>query len=380
MELTPGALVQEKLRLIEQLGEGGMGTIWLADHLDAGKQVAVKFMSRELLMTDSTAIDRFEREAVILERVDHPNIVTLVGYGRADDGTPFIALELMSGQPLVDFLESDGLLDCDEMLEVIEQLASAIDALHGLGIIHRDIKAENIFIERRGEHLHVTLFDFGLTKRPEDPSVPSKAKPVTGVGVMVGTAEYMSPEQMISSKDVDFNADLWALAVVAYAALCGGLPFRGKNFGAIFRQFSKSDFPRPSTLREDIPPEVDRWFERAFKPTIPERFGNGAAMAKSLRNALLDRVPPSVRQPLPAEIKRGPGSLGPGSGVASMPQPSNLAALTDELMSSRDVTLPSETLSQPSETLLSGQGVPRWAIAVLVVAVLVGAGGAFLLL
>lgn len=215
MELTAGALVQDKLRLIAQLGQGGMGTIWRADHIDAGQQLAVKFMSRELLLSDPTAADRFEREAVILEGIRHPNIVKLVGYGRADDGTPFIALELMDGEPLVDFLESDGLLDCEETLQVIEQLASALDALHGMGVIHRDVKAENIFIKRSGDRLELTLFDFGLAKRPGDPKLPRGGKPLTGIGVMVGTAEYMSPEQMVSSKDVDFNADLWALAVVA---------------------------------------------------------------------------------------------------------------------------------------------------------------------
>lgn len=368
MELVPGTMVMPQLRLSRLLGQGAMGMIWCAERLDRGQHVAVKFMSAELMASDPTAIERFDREGEILKGIHHPHIVELLGHGRMRDGTPFIVLELMRGEPLVDELERSGVFELEETVRMIEQLASALDVLHGAGIIHRDVKAENIFIDRANETLTIKLFDFGLAKRPDDVA-PSRHKPLTGIGTVVGTAEYMSPEQMVSSKDADFNADLWAIAVVAYVSLAGGLPFRGETIGAIFAQFASADFERPSQLREDIPVEVDRWFERAFKPEVYQRFPSGHEMASSLR-AAMRRVAPSMKPTRPrsgaAPLSQIPAHLKQQAPLAAPPGPPPSAAPHLQGLSIVDAE------TKPSE------GLPLWALIALAGGVIAGAAAALM--
>ncbi len=301
MELAAGVMLTQQLRLSHELGEGAMGKIWAADDLVGQRRVALKFMSAELAATNAQALKRFEREAVMLEGINHPNIVQLLHCGRAVDGTPFIALELMSGEPLIDDLEREGLFELDELQLLVDQLSSALHTLHERDIVHRDVKAENIFIDRSNGALRIKLFDFGLAKKSGSDGVASKK--LTGVGMMVGTSEYMSPEQMVSSKDADYTADLWALAVVAYVTLAGALPFQGGSIAKTFALLRKGEFTRPSTLRDDVTAVIDSWFERAFDNDFNKRFDSAAKMAESLRKAIAG-APPSMAPP---KSRRAPG-------------------------------------------------------------------------
>ncbi len=318
MQLAAGVMLTEQLRLSHELGEGAMGKIWAADHLSAQRRVAIKFMSAELAATNAQALKRFEREAVMLEGIRHPNIVELLSCGRAFDGTPFIVLELMTGVPLIDDLEREGLFELDELQQLVDQLAAALSALHERDIIHRDVKAENIFIDRSNGALRFKLFDFGLAKNSASESVASKK--LTGVGMMVGTSEYMSPEQMISSKDADFTADLWALAVVAYVTLAGALPFQGGSLAKTFALLRKGEFERPSSMRDDVTAIIDRWFERAFDSDFNKRFVSAAKMAEALRKAIAG-APPSMAPP---KSRRAPDVRDALRGTA-IPPPPNVA-------------------------------------------------------
>jgi len=382
MDLEPGGMVTPELRLWRELGSGAMGTIWSAQRVSGGQSVAIKFMSPRLLAADPQLLKRFEREALILQGVVHPNIVQLVSSGSTATGTAFIVLELMEGEPLVDELERDGVFEVDEVARLVEQLAAALETLHQRGIIHRDVKAENIFISRASGAPTIKLFDFGLAKRADEvPAAGSFRKPLTGVGMMVGTAEYMSPEQMTSSKDADFRADLWALAVVAYVVLCGGLPFSGKNVAQIFAKFAKMEFQRPSAIRDDITPELDQWFERAFQTDVRDRFDSAATMASTFRQAAgggarAPSLPASAVAHVPAA---NPGGAQGTAGAAFLAQPNSIGvAVAPQTGSaglpgaqSHDAPLDAHLGSAGGDSLLTK---PWFAMVVLAVLLVVAVG------
>lgn len=282
MQLSQGAEVTSLLRLNRQLGSGAMGTIWAAEHASLGRQVALKFMAAEFQIQNEHAYARFQREAEVLEGIEHPHIVRLLGSGQATDGTPYIMLELMDGEPLVDFLEREGLFELPIAISLVAQLSSALAALHRRNLVHRDLKLENVFIKQGPDGLQLKLFDFGLAKVRDS---PRSRKPLTGLGTQVGTSEYMSPEQILSSKDADPSADLWAMTVIMYLLLLGQFPFSYQGLGQLIRLVRSKDFERPSELRDDIPKSIDTWFERAFNADQALRFGNAEEQLACLHAA-----------------------------------------------------------------------------------------------
>jgi serine/threonine-protein kinase len=289
MLLHAGKRINHELCLTHELGAGTMGTIWAANHLRLGRQVAVKFISEELLATNPQARDRFNREAIVLADFRHPHVVELIGTGTTDNDTPFIVLELMAGEPLIDRLERDGVFELEELRIVLDQLAHALDALHERGVIHRDIKAENLFIAGSGPGLHITLYDFGLARISSDSNAPVHGK-LTSVGMRVGTNEYMSPEQMLNAADADHSADLWAVGVVAYLLLCASFPFNGKKVAELYGAVSQGDFERPSAVRDDLCAAIDGWFERCFAAQYERRFASAREQAAAFRAAMAARA------------------------------------------------------------------------------------------
>ncbi|MEL6211171.1 MAG: serine/threonine-protein kinase, partial [Pseudomonadota bacterium] len=237
--------------------------------------------------------------------------------------------ELMGGEEIVERIERDGVFTVEELSLIVHQLGSALDALHTHGIIHRDIKAENVFIAGEEEQIQIKLYDFGLAKRPGEKDA---RKMLTGMGVMVGTAEYMSPEQIVSSRDVDHYADLWAFAVLTYVTMCGGLPFHGTNLIETFAEVKEGRFERPSTIRDDIGPAIDSWFVRAFHMERNKRFATASEMMQAWNAAVAGgavaipaTVPPVAGRPPPSQPGQAPMSgqvaAFPGAFASAPPQP-----------------------------------------------------------
>lgn len=327
----PGQQVTPELRLRNKLGEGAMGSIWAADHLRLGHPVAVKFVSASQAEENPQAFERFQRESSILEGFRHPNVIGAFGQGTTTGGQPYIVLEMMAGEEIVDRIERDGVFTVEELTLIVHQLGSALAALHSHGIIHRDIKAENIFIAGDEHQLQIKLYDFGLAKRPGEKDA---RKMLTGMGVMVGTAEYMSPEQIVSSRDVDHYADLWAFAVLTYVCMCGGLPFHGTNLVETFAEVKDGKFERPSTIRDDIGPAIDSWFVRAFHMERDKRYGTAQEMIDSWNAAIAGgavaipaTVPPVAgKPPVAPQVAGQPPASGqvaafPGAFASAPPQP-----------------------------------------------------------
>jgi serine/threonine protein kinase len=293
MEFTPNSMVTPSLRLLRPLGEGAMGTLWVAAHLELDTHVAVKFIAAKL-GRDHDAVARFNREAASAAKIDNPHVVQILEHGTTADGTPYLAMELLDGESLGERLARLGTVSLQETKEVLKQVGEALDAAHQLGIVHRDIKPDNLFLTAREFGL-IKVLDFGAAKQWQDEN-----DALTRTGVVVGTPEYMSPEQVLGTRDVDYRSDLWALAAVAYRMLVGTVPFSAETPHALFFSICKGEFePLAGTT---APLELEPWFRRAFTQAKDKRFQSASEMAQSFERALAEFSVPEWPR---AELRSG---------------------------------------------------------------------------
>lgn len=256
-----GALVGETIghyKLLELLGSGGMGQVYLAQHEHLNRRAAIKFPT--IKSDEHHAHARFLREARAISTLDHPHIATIYDYGETGDGHPFIIMELVKGKSLSDLLHKSA-LTIARAVEIIADVADAIAEAHRHGIIHRDIKPSNVMINERG---HVKVLDFGLAKHVSEErigSVDHEAETMlethTRSGIVVGTLLYLSPEQA-KGDPVDPRSDIFALGVLLYECITGHSTFSGKNAIEIVAQVIHINPPPPSTINTNIPPELDQ--------------------------------------------------------------------------------------------------------------------------
>ena len=270
-----GKHVTPTLRLVRLLGQGAMGSVWVADHLALETQVAVKFVMPAFAQ-DPGFVERFRREALAAAKIKGANIAQVFDHGVTAEGQPFIVMELVEGEDLRKRITREGPLDCKTVAAMVHQIAKALTRAHQLGIVHRDIKPDNLFLTESDGELLVKVLDFGVAKVGMDDVT------MTASGAMMGTPLYMSPEQFLSTKHVDFRADLWSLGAVVYHALTGAPPFPGETLGAISVAVHTSAAPKASAVRPDLPPEIDAWFAKAFCRDPAGRFPSAKRMAEEL--------------------------------------------------------------------------------------------------
>jgi serine/threonine protein kinase/tetratricopeptide (TPR) repeat protein len=244
-------------RILEPLGEGGMGTVYLAEDTHLGRRVAIKFPSVDSDSHDYRA--RFLREARAVSELNHPNIATLFDYGETDKGRPFLVMELAKGRPLTDLMQK-GELNLPRAVAIVIEVAAALVEAHACGIVHRDIKPSNIMIDDRGQ---VKVLDFGLAKQlnkefstSSEPEAQTLLSTETRSGVVLGTPAYLSPEQAVGGL-VDGRSDLFALGTLLYEAITGRTPFTGKSFIEIAANVLHVEPPPPSKFNSLIPRELD---------------------------------------------------------------------------------------------------------------------------
>ncbi|MBI4955620.1 MAG: serine/threonine protein kinase, partial [Myxococcales bacterium] len=278
MQPAAGLMVSDRVRLVRPLGAGGMGSVWVADHLTLETEVAVKFITHALLAANPELLERFKREASAAAKIQSPHVVQTFDRGVTGDGLPYIVMELLRGESLRARLGRKRVLPPAEVAAVVRQTARALDAAHALGIVHRDVTPDNLFLCSTAGELLVKVLDFGIAKQEG----ALEASSVTRTGTTVGTPQYMSPEQLLSAKSVDGSADLWALAVVAYEALTGRQPFSGETLAAIAIEITSARFIRPSRMPgSTATPLVDEWFERAFDREKTRRFASALELARA---------------------------------------------------------------------------------------------------
>ncbi len=277
--LTPGTKLTDVLTLVRILGEGGMGTVWLADHRALGTEVAVKVMHPELAFRDPSLLERFAAEARAAAKIRHPHIVQMFDHGRTEDGTAWLSMELLEGESLGALLRREGAVPTPFAVTVIKQVSGAIAKAHAAGIVHRDLKPENLQVLTLAGEPFVKVLDFGIAK------VTTQSSGMTATSAVFGTAAYMSPEQLLSTKKVDAGTDLWALSVIAYELLTGQLPFEGETSSAIVVAVAMGHFAPPSNLKPYLGAALDAWFSRAFERNATARFQSAEELGVTFAEA-----------------------------------------------------------------------------------------------
>ncbi|MEM1034980.1 MAG: serine/threonine-protein kinase, partial [Myxococcota bacterium] len=281
LELAPGVTVGRKLELVAPLGQGGMGRVWRARHLDLDLDVAVKFIRSD--RADPARRRRFAFEARAAARIGGPHVVAIQDYGVTDDDTPYLVMEWLRGRPLSALL-ADGPRSPSWVRRLVVQVAEALGRAHRLGIVHRDIKPSNVFVleDERGDAPRIKVLDFGVAKLLRAGSQVPEASLLTETGTVIGSPPYMSPEQLEGRPDVDGRADLWSLGVVAYQALTGCRPFEGASYVAIGAKVLRGTYAPVRRHQPHLPAAIDHWLARALAFRPDDRFPSADAMAAAL--------------------------------------------------------------------------------------------------
>ncbi len=277
-----GQIIADRFALESLIGTGGMGDVWRAEHTRLRSPVAVKLL-HDAVAEHEEAVPRFLREAQACAAIRGPNVVQVLDFG-VDEGTPYIAMELLEGESLRERLAREGRLTPDATQRVIGQVGKAIGRAHKLGIVHRDLKPANIHLCPDDDGEVAKVLDFGLAKLLEGTSLAGA--PITVTGAIMGTASYMSPEQARGRTDLDHRADLWSLAIIAFQCLAGRLPLTGRNQADLILAICTEPLPVPSAVAKHVPPAFDAWFARGTKRSPDDRFQSAAEMTDALTAAL----------------------------------------------------------------------------------------------
>lgn len=274
-----GQIVGGRYRLVRPLGEGGMATVWAAEHMTMGNIVAVKIISAELLECD-LAIVRFNREARAAAKLRSPYVVQLFDHDVDPVLGPYIAMELLEGESLADRLDRERTMPPKDLCRILQQVGKGLMRAHAAGIVHRDLKPENIFLTVDDEAVETAkVLDFGVAKADSPLNVRGGNKTVAGA--LVGTLNYMSPEQA-QGQEVNHRTDLWALGVIAFECLVGRRPFEDEAPGAVVMQICAHPMPVPSAINPGVPPGFDDWFAQACNRDPELRFSSSQELAQSL--------------------------------------------------------------------------------------------------
>lgn len=311
-----GQVVADRYHIVKKLGEGGMGQVYLGEHVKMGRRSAIKVMNPKMVH-DPDAVARFNREAANASRVTHPNVCAIYDFGETPDGLIYLAMEFIEGEPLTDLLKREGALPVTRAARIFSQTADALQAAHDLGIVHRDLKPDNIMVSRGRDGSDVVkVVDFGIAKAIAGEEAGQK---VTKTGLVVGTPEFMSPEQLAGDA-VDGRSDLYALALVFFQTLTGRLPFEGET---IQETMIKRLTDEPTTLaaaRPDgtFPAGLQPIFDTALMRSPSDRYQSVAKFADDVKAVA---GAGGTRQAVPAtrEFADGATQLLDATGRASKP-------------------------------------------------------------
>ncbi len=282
MPFPPGSVVAGKYRVDRLLGEGGMGWVVQAMHLQLDQRVALKFMHATSASESPEGVARFLREARAAARIQSEHVARVMDVGTLDTGAPYLVMEYLEGQDLEGLLQARPALPVNEAIGYALQACEGLAEAHAAGIIHRDLKPANLFLARKGDgSLRVKLLDFGISKlAPSAGRTSDGAK--TGTRNLMGSPLYMAPEQMRSSKNVDRRADIWSMGVILYEMLAGSSPFNGDTLPEICARILADPAPSLRTGPSTIPVQLEAIVLRCLEKEPDARFPDVGALARAL--------------------------------------------------------------------------------------------------
>jgi eukaryotic-like serine/threonine-protein kinase len=287
---VPGRFSDQELagfRLGNVIGRGGMGEVYEASRLEGGERAAVKLLRLDAL-SERSAMSRFEREARIVASVRSPHVVRVLSVSDPSSVFPYIAMELLDGSDLSSYLRDHGRLPLAEVVELVEQIAFGLDAAHSVKVVHRDLKPNNIFRTVESGRVLWKILDFGVSKLMDHDGA------TLTLAELVGTPQYMAPEQARGDHNLDQRADVYALTAIAFRAICGEPPFTGQMPG-ILRKIT-DEMPRPPSLYGDMPRDVDFAIRIGLAKRKDDRYTRASEFAHALRAASLGRLDEQLRQ------------------------------------------------------------------------------------
>ena len=370
-----GTIIAERYHVLKKLGEGGMGTVYLAEHVKMGRKAALKVMNPGMNQ-DADAIARFNREAANASRLNHPNVCAIYDFGETPEGLIYLAMEFIEGDSLTKVVETNGALPSQRAANIIHQAADALAVAHDYGIVHRDLKPDNIMIAKnRDGSDQVKVVDFGIAKASS-----SDAQKVTKTGLVVGTPEYMSPEQLAGDK-LDGRSDIYSLALVAFNCFTGTLPFPSdsQQESMIMRL---TDRPRTLTeMKSDThwPPELQAVMDKALARDAKDRYASAAEFGRDLVKSV-ERMPQGATADAGSMVMSAPAVA---AGAGAIPA-TRVAAAAERGGGAGGATPPpvgavSAPASQaPAAPAVSGAVKKSPLVPILIGAlVLAGGGGAY---
>ncbi|HLT38179.1 MAG TPA: serine/threonine-protein kinase, partial [Enhygromyxa sp.] len=271
-----GRMLDGRFRFMRKLGEGGMSTVWMAENVRVRKRVAIKLMHPEYARNPKTLV-RFQNEATAAGRIGNPHICDILDFGESPLG-PYMVMEMLRGQSFAELLEDQGRIDPPLAVLIICEALKGLIAAHAAGIIHRDLKPENVFLhEPEPGRMLVKLMDFGISKFTEDAGGGR-----TAANVVMGTPEYMSPEQAAGAANVDARTDIWAMGVMLYRAISGTEPFHGKTMAALLLALSADQHAPLASFVPNLPPGLIEVVDRCLNKDPQYRFGSAAELYAAL--------------------------------------------------------------------------------------------------
>src|SRR5713226_689550 len=269
--------------LVEKLiKRGGMGAVYRGKHVMMDKTVAIKVL-RPALAVDDDVVARFSREAKAASRISHPHAVSVTDFGESENGVVFLVMEYLDGRTLKEIIRSEGPLPLKRVVEIIRQVTGALDAAHGQGVVHRDLKSDNIMLSQTNGGDWAKVLDFGIAKIQASASV--KDHDITAPNLVVGTPQYMSPEQCSQTQALDARSDIYSLGVIIYEMLAGRVPFTGESATMIMMKQVQDTPPPILATRPDLPPAVDNVIARALAKHPADRFQTAGELFAALATA-----------------------------------------------------------------------------------------------
>jgi serine/threonine-protein kinase len=369
MPFPPGTVLAEKYRVDRLLGQGGMGWVVVATHLQLEQRVALKFMHAEQAALDPDSVKRFLREARAAARIQSDHVARVMDVGTLENGSPYLVMEYLEGHDLEHELRSGRQLPVRTAIDYAMQACEGLAEAHAAGIVHRDLKPGNLFLARRGDGSHrIKLLDFGISKLAPI-SGRTEEIAMTSTQALMGSPLYMSPEQLRSSKNVDKRADVWSLGIIIYEMLGGRAPFDGETLPEVCTRIM-AEPPEPlRAARPDLSPELETVVMRCLEKDVTKRYQDVAGLARGLApfgapemTAAAERI---------ARLVRGHGAASPDASEIENAAPSVTAAVSGIAQTAASFTTAGDS------PLPRRPAMARWLVGGGLVALVVAVGLGF---